>query len=119
MRDGGDPKRVCNLLTQTGLKLANEKGCTVAQLAISAANLARLAEMADSGQISATSAATIFEEMTQSDRARCRLRPSEESDPEKRCRRDRDAGRCGDRRKRAGGGGLRAAARKAPRHGAF
>lgn len=64
---GGEAKRVCNLLTQTGLKLANEKGCTVAELGISAAHLARLAKMADSGQISATSAVAIFEVMTQSD----------------------------------------------------
>ena len=64
---GGEAKRVCNLLTQAGLKLANEKGCTVAELGISAANLARLAQMADSGQISATAAVAIFEAMTQSD----------------------------------------------------
>ncbi len=64
---GGDAKRICNLLTQAGLKLANEKGCRVDELGITAEKLAQLARMADSGQISATSAVAIFEVMTQSD----------------------------------------------------
>jgi aspartyl-tRNA(Asn)/glutamyl-tRNA(Gln) amidotransferase subunit B len=67
VRAGGEAKRVCNLLTQAGLKLANEKGCSAAELGVSASNLARLAQMADSGQISATAAVAIFEAMTQSD----------------------------------------------------
>ncbi len=61
---GGDAKRVCNLLTQTGMKIANERGCTVAELGVAAEDLARLAMMADAGDISATAATTIFEEMT-------------------------------------------------------
>ena len=60
---GADAKRVCNLLTQTGLKLANEKGVSVDQLGISPDNLAKLAQMADAGDVSATAATTIFEEM--------------------------------------------------------
>ena len=62
---GADAKRVCNLLTQTGLKLANEKGVTVDQLGISAENLAKLANMADAGDVSASAATTIFEEMAE------------------------------------------------------
>lgn len=60
---GADPKRVCNLLTQVGLKLANEAGTTVDQLKITPENLAKLAQMADSGQISATAANTLFEQI--------------------------------------------------------
>ena len=66
VRCGGDPKRVCNLLTQTGLKLANERQTTVDALGVSPEHLAVLAKMTDEGQISATSAAVIFEEMTRS-----------------------------------------------------
>jgi aspartyl-tRNA(Asn)/glutamyl-tRNA(Gln) amidotransferase subunit B len=60
---GADPKRICNLLTQTGLKLANERQTSVDGLGISPENLAMLAKMADAGQISATSAALIYEQM--------------------------------------------------------
>ncbi|NLH17166.1 MAG: Asp-tRNA(Asn)/Glu-tRNA(Gln) amidotransferase subunit GatB [Phycisphaerae bacterium] len=63
---GGEAKRVCNLLTQSGLKMSNDRGCTMAELGISPDKLARLAKMADNGQISATSAVLIFETMTQS-----------------------------------------------------
>ena len=60
---GGEPKRVCNLLTQVGLKLANEKGCSVAELCIEARGLAELAKMVEIGETSATASSTIFEEM--------------------------------------------------------
>ncbi|MBE0535779.1 MAG: Asp-tRNA(Asn)/Glu-tRNA(Gln) amidotransferase subunit GatB [Phycisphaerae bacterium] len=63
VKAGADAKRVCNLLTQTGLKIANEKGCTVGQLGVDAESLARLAAMADGGEISATAATAIFVEM--------------------------------------------------------
>jgi aspartyl-tRNA(Asn)/glutamyl-tRNA(Gln) amidotransferase subunit B len=66
VKQGADPKRVCNLLTQTGLKLANEKNVRVDQLQITPEQLATLAKMADSGQISATSATLIFEEIANS-----------------------------------------------------
>ena len=64
VRFGGDPKRVCNLLTQTGMKLATEAGKTVPRLGIDPADVAELAGMTDKGLISATAAATIFAEMT-------------------------------------------------------
>jgi len=63
VKAGGEPKRVCNLLTQVGMKLANEAGCNVADLGIDAASLTRLAEMAEAGDVSATASVTIFEEM--------------------------------------------------------
>ncbi len=69
VKAGGDAKRVCNLLTQTGMKLANEAGCNVADLGVSAENLARLAKMAEAGDISATASATVFEEMAKTKKA--------------------------------------------------
>jgi aspartyl-tRNA(Asn)/glutamyl-tRNA(Gln) amidotransferase subunit B len=62
---GADAKRACNLITQTGQKLANQNNTTVDKLSISPQNLAKLAQMADKGQISATAAAQIFEKMSQ------------------------------------------------------
>jgi len=63
VKAGADAKRVCNLLTQTGMKIANERGCTVAELGVSAEALARLATIAEEGRISATAATQILEEM--------------------------------------------------------
>jgi aspartyl-tRNA(Asn)/glutamyl-tRNA(Gln) amidotransferase subunit B len=63
VKAGGEPKRVCNLLTQVGLKLANEKGCRVAELGIKPEGLAKLAMMVEAGEISATAANTILGEM--------------------------------------------------------
>ncbi|HSV27052.1 MAG TPA: Asp-tRNA(Asn)/Glu-tRNA(Gln) amidotransferase subunit GatB [Sedimentisphaerales bacterium] len=60
---GGNPKRVCNLLTQTGLKLANDRGCSVAELGFSAEQLAELTKLAEAGTVSATAAAAILEEL--------------------------------------------------------
>jgi aspartyl-tRNA(Asn)/glutamyl-tRNA(Gln) amidotransferase subunit B len=62
----GDAKRICNLITQTGLKIANEKGCKVSELGISPLQLAALAEMVEQGLISATASVTVFEKMAQS-----------------------------------------------------
>jgi aspartyl-tRNA(Asn)/glutamyl-tRNA(Gln) amidotransferase subunit B len=67
VRAGADAKRTCNLITQTGQKLANQNNTMVDKLGISPRNLAKLAQMADKGQISATAAAQIFEKMTQQD----------------------------------------------------
>ncbi len=60
---GGEPKRVCNLLTQVGLKLANEKGCSLAELGLAPENVAELAKMIAAGQVSATAGNTIMQEM--------------------------------------------------------
>ena len=62
---GGNPKRVCNLLTQTGLKIANEKGCSVGDLGITAQNIAQLAQMIELDTISAGSSAPILEKMVE------------------------------------------------------
>jgi len=60
---GGEPKRVCNLVTQVGLRLGNEKGCSVGDLGITAESLAGLARMVEKGEVSATASTSIFEEM--------------------------------------------------------
>ena len=63
VKEGGEPKRVCNLLTQLGLKLANERGCSVAELGVTPKNLAQLAQMIEAGETSATASTSIFEEI--------------------------------------------------------
>jgi len=60
---GGEPKRICNLLAQSGLKTANERGCGVADLGVAAESIAELAKMVEGGQVSATASGTIFGEM--------------------------------------------------------
>jgi len=65
VKAGGEPKRICNLITQAGMKLANERGCSVADLGIDAEGLAGLAKMVQAGQISATASVTIFEQMAE------------------------------------------------------
>ena len=60
---GAEPKRVCNLLTQIGLRIANDKGCGVSDLGVGAQSVARLAGMVEDNTVSAGSAATIFEAM--------------------------------------------------------
>jgi aspartyl-tRNA(Asn)/glutamyl-tRNA(Gln) amidotransferase subunit B len=63
VKAGGEPKRLCNLLTQVGLKLANERGCSVAELGPKPADVAELAGITQAGEISATAANVILEEM--------------------------------------------------------
>ncbi len=65
VKTGADAKRVCNLLTQTGLKLANERGCRVDELGISWGDLGKLAQMAEEGQVSSSAAVSIFEKLAQ------------------------------------------------------
>jgi len=59
IKAGGDPKRVCNLITQDYQKLANEKGCGVADLGVTPEKIAQLATMISDGVISATASSTI------------------------------------------------------------
>ena len=65
VQEGADPKRICNLLTQTGLKLANERGCDLAGLGIEPGGVAALAQMIDAGTVSAGGGATILEAMAE------------------------------------------------------
>jgi len=59
VKAGGDPKRVCNLVTQDYQKLANEKGCSIADLGVSPEKIAQLATMITDGVVSATASSTI------------------------------------------------------------
>jgi len=63
VKKGGEPKRVCNLLTQVGLKLANARGCNITELGPNACDIAQLAKMVQNSEISATAANSILEEM--------------------------------------------------------
>ncbi len=69
LQAGGEPKRVCNLLTQVGLKLAKEKGGDLPALGIEPAAVADLAKMVDAGTVSATAANTILESMVATGKA--------------------------------------------------
>jgi aspartyl-tRNA(Asn)/glutamyl-tRNA(Gln) amidotransferase subunit B len=68
VKTGAEPKRICNLLTQTGLKIAKEKGCGIYELGIRPYSVARLAEMIEAGQISASSSVPVFEAMVKTDK---------------------------------------------------
>jgi len=56
VKAGAQPKRVCNLLTQVGLRLANERGCSVAELGITPEEFARLGQDVDKGLLSTSGA---------------------------------------------------------------
>jgi len=63
VKAGGEPKRVCNIITQDLLKLANERGCTVTELGIPAQELAKVARMVEIGDISASTSTFVVGEM--------------------------------------------------------
>jgi len=65
---GGDPKRICNLLTQVGLKLANERGRDLPGLGLEPSRLAALAGMVDRGEVSASAGNTILHAMVETDK---------------------------------------------------
>jgi aspartyl-tRNA(Asn)/glutamyl-tRNA(Gln) amidotransferase subunit B len=68
-----DPKRVCNLLTQVGMKLAHEQGCRFSDLGLSSEHIAELAQMIDSGDVNASSGKIILENMAGSDKSPSQL----------------------------------------------
>ncbi len=61
VKAGGEPKRVCNLVTQDYQKLANERGCTVTELGVTPQKVAELADMVVTGNVSASAATTIVD----------------------------------------------------------
>jgi aspartyl-tRNA(Asn)/glutamyl-tRNA(Gln) amidotransferase subunit B len=65
VRAGAAAKRVCNLLTQVGLKLANERGRDLAGLGLEPAGVADLAKMIDAGAVSASAGNTILAAMVE------------------------------------------------------
>jgi len=68
VKAGGDPKRVCNLLTQEGLRIAKERGLSIAELGIKADNVAELATMVEEGKVSASASAPIFMQMVETNK---------------------------------------------------
>jgi aspartyl-tRNA(Asn)/glutamyl-tRNA(Gln) amidotransferase subunit B len=62
---GGDPKRICNLLTQIGLKLANERGRDLRGLGLEPDAVAELARMIDAGTVSASAGNAILQAMVE------------------------------------------------------
>jgi aspartyl-tRNA(Asn)/glutamyl-tRNA(Gln) amidotransferase subunit B len=62
---GGQAKRICNLITQVGLKLANEAGKKLFDLGIDPADVSELAKMVDAATINASAANTIMEILPQ------------------------------------------------------
>ena len=60
---GAEPRRCVNLLLSRGAALANERGCSIAEIGIDAPRLAELARMLSDGEVNATAAAKIFDRM--------------------------------------------------------
>jgi aspartyl-tRNA(Asn)/glutamyl-tRNA(Gln) amidotransferase subunit B len=69
VKRGASPARCVKLLLSRGAALANERGCTIAEIRISAEQLAQLAKMTDEAEINATAAAKIFDRMAGSDQS--------------------------------------------------
>ena len=65
---GADARRCVNLLLSRGAALANERGCTIAEIGVTAAQLAELAKMLDAGEVNATAAGRIFQKMVEAGR---------------------------------------------------
>jgi len=63
-----DSKRICNLITQTGLKLAHKQGKSLAELGLTPERVAELANMIDVGDVNTSAANKIFEQMTKTDK---------------------------------------------------
>jgi aspartyl-tRNA(Asn)/glutamyl-tRNA(Gln) amidotransferase subunit B len=59
-----NPKKICNLITQTGLEMANETEVDIDELGITAENLAELAKMAENGKVNASAAEKIMQQMS-------------------------------------------------------
>ncbi len=69
VKAGGAPKRVCNLLTQIGLKMARDRGVSMAALGVPSQQVADLAQMVDRGDVNAGAGSTIFEHMVNTGKA--------------------------------------------------
>ena len=63
VKAGGGAKMTANLVTQWGLKTANERGCGLGELGVRAERMAKLAQLAGAGLINATAAGAIWEKM--------------------------------------------------------
>ena len=64
---GGPAKRVANIVTQFGLKIAHESNCPVSEIGAGPDQVAQLAQLVKTGAVSASASATIFEKMLADD----------------------------------------------------
>jgi aspartyl-tRNA(Asn)/glutamyl-tRNA(Gln) amidotransferase subunit B len=63
---GADVKRCTNLLLGRGAAIANERGCTIAEIGMTADQLTELVGLLTAGQLSATAAAKVFDKLVAS-----------------------------------------------------
>ncbi len=56
---GGEPKAVCNWITQHGLRLANQKGCSISEIGIRPDKVVQMTQMVALGDISSTAVTSI------------------------------------------------------------
>ncbi len=66
---GADPKTCTNLLLGRGAAIANERGCTIAEIGLKADALAELAKMLAAGVVNATAAAKVFDKTVETGRS--------------------------------------------------
>ena len=67
VKSGASAKRVANLISQQGLKIANERDCRISEIGISVEQITDLAKLIDEGIINASAAVTVFEKMLDDD----------------------------------------------------
>jgi aspartyl-tRNA(Asn)/glutamyl-tRNA(Gln) amidotransferase subunit B len=68
VKAGGSAKRVANLISQQGLKIANERDCRISEIGISTGQITDLAKLIDEGTINASAGVTVFEKMLEDGR---------------------------------------------------
>jgi len=66
VKAGGEPKRVCNIITKEYSREANERNCTIPELGVSPGKTAELSKMIVIGTVSATAATSIISIMFKS-----------------------------------------------------
>ena len=67
LKDGADPRRVCNLILSHGRRLANARSVPLSGIGIVPARFAEVAALVDANQISASSAGAIFDHLADHD----------------------------------------------------
>ncbi len=68
VKAGASAKRVANLISQQGLKVANERDCRLSEIGLSPGQIADLAKLIDDGTINASAAVTVFDQMLKDSR---------------------------------------------------
>ncbi len=63
---GADAKRCVNFLLSRGAAIANERGCVIAEIGLTAEQLAGLVKLVDGGKVSASAGSRVFDAMIES-----------------------------------------------------